>query len=149
MNELTFDFIWLAFALLLFILEFVIPGAVLGFLGLAAVIVSLLSYLTIIEGWVTALTIWFILSLSLIILLRTVFLKFIEGDSVRQETDENKLIEGSIVDVTEDIYPEKNGRIHFSGSTWIAQTNDKAILVGESAVIVERQGNLFIVKALK
>ena len=57
--------LWLIAGIAMMLLELVIPGGIVVFLGLSAVLVSLLLFTGIIDGWAQAFTVWFIGSLAL------------------------------------------------------------------------------------
>ena len=138
---------WLVLAVLLGALELVIPGAILGFLGLASAMVAGLLYWEIVTGPVEVLMTWFALSLFLILVVRSFCLKLMPGDSKVENTDEDVDDMGSIVEVCEDIRPEKNGRIKFRDSTWKAQS-DHHLKTGDHAIIAGRDGATWIIKPL-
>jgi len=131
--------IWVAAGLIFLVAEIILPGAIAFFLGLAALIVAASLYFGLINGWVNAFTMWFIFSLLLIIILRSFFQRFMQGDVEKQDTDEDMDAFGSIVEVIEKIEPTKNGRIRFRGTTWTAKCFDKVLLPGSKAKIVLRE----------
>ena len=138
---------WLIFSAVMLAAEFVVPGAILGFLGIAGLMVAGLMYLGWIEGPVEIMMTFFVLSIVLILVVRTTFLRFLPGDSRVENTDEDKDAEGSLVLVLEDISPERFGRIGFRDSTWEARS-DLAIKAGDQAIITGRDGNCWIVKPM-
>lgn len=139
--------IWIIAGLVMIFLEFVIPGGIISFLGLSALLVGLGVYLNLFDSLITALTTWFITSLILILTLRSLFMKYFEGDSIVQNVDEDENEKGALVEITEVIYPHKEGRIKYRDTTWIARS-DEQIDVGVKARILKREGNIYIVKML-
>ncbi len=144
MNQLT---LWIALAVLCFLLEFVIPGAVLSFIGIGAALVALGLYLGWIEGWVHAFTAFFVISIFLVSVIRSLFLKMFPGDSSIAIVDEDQQAIGALVEVIQDITPSKPGRVRFRQSTWEA-ASDESIQKGEKALIVSRSGQRWIVQSL-
>ena len=138
---------WFILGLVMSLLEFIIPGGVIVFLGASAIVVSASMYLGLISTTVNALLAWFICSIFFMIFLRSLFIKYFEGDSTIHTVDEEKELVDSLVTVIEDIQPYKEGRAKFRDSTWIAR-GDETILAGERAVIVRRDGNVLIIKSL-
>lgn len=136
---------WLISALVLIVLEFVIPGGVVVFLGLSALIVWALLAFGIIKGLYLSLIIWFISSIIMLLLLRSFFMKYFEGDSRVQSTDEDSDAYGQTVEVIEDVNPSHPGRIYFRGSSWSAKS-EVSILKNEKATIVGRDSNTYIIK---
>lgn len=138
---------WIALGLILIALELVLPGAVVIFLGLGALVVALALYLGLIEGWVSAFTLWFISSLLLIIALRTLLQRYMpEGDQEWQSTDEDLDAYGALVEVAEAMSPDQQGRIHFRGSTWPAICYERALQAGEKAKIIHRENLLWVIE---
>jgi membrane protein implicated in regulation of membrane protease activity len=139
--------IWICLGIILILAEFLLPGAVIVFPGMAAVLVGLAIFFQWIDGSVKALTIWFVLSVFLMIFLRSFFIKYFEGDSHHSEVDELQELVGVLVEVSEDILPFKEGRIKFRDSSWVARS-DQELRVGEKAIILKREGNTFVIKSV-
>lgn len=139
--------IWIIAGGILVLLELVLPGGVAIFLGLSAIITGSAIKFEAISGLVPALITWFMVSIVLLMVLRTFFIKHFEGDSSVQEVDEEKDYEGSIVEVVESVEPHREGRVSFRGVTWQARSEEE-ILKGSKAVILSRDGNIWIIKSL-
>ena len=139
--------IWMISGVIMMVLELIIPGGIIVFLGLAAAFVGALVYFNILTSVVHAFISWFIISLFLMLVLRSVFMKYFEGDSSVQNVDEDKDHLGKIVEVVEDILPFKEGRIKFSDTTWKARSNEE-ILKGSKAIIEARDGSTWFVKPI-
>lgn len=139
---------WVTASLILITLEFVVPGAILGFLGLSGLIVAALLHFGWISGFFESILSWFMISIFSIIFLRNFALKVMPGDTKVHNTDEDKDALGSIVVITEEIRPEKKGRIAFRDSTWTAQCSDKTIKKGDKATIIGRKGSTWLVKSI-
>ena len=139
--------VWVVVAVVMILLEVVIPGAVLGFLGLAALIVAGLIYAGVITTTIHAVIAFFMLSLFLIMVLRSFALRLMPGDYQVHDTDEDDEAIGSFVEVIEEIKPESLGRVRYRDSTWEAES-EFAIAVNEKAIIVSRRGSRWIVKPL-
>ena len=138
---------WLAVGTALVLLELVLPGGIVVFPGMASLLVALALYV----GWVTtvekALILWFLLSIVLMLFLRSVFIKYFEGDTSVQNVDEDKDLKGALVDVVETVQPYKEGRVRLRETTWMARSEEE-ITQGNQAVVIGRDGNRLIVKAL-
>lgn len=137
---------WLVFGVVLIVLELIVPGAVLVFLGAGALLVGLFVWMGLIHTWVASITAWFIASLFLLIVLRSFFQRFISGDTEKQSTDEDYDAYGEVVDVVESIDPDTQGRIRYRGTTWQAACYDHAIEAGSKAQIVYRENLVWIVE---
>jgi membrane protein implicated in regulation of membrane protease activity len=122
------------------VLEALIPGLVVIFLGMAACLVAGLIYWGYIDGWMEILTTWFISSLALIVLLRGLFQKFAPGEEEVGDVDEDADAIGTIVEVVERITSDaKTGRVRFRGTSWEAVSKTVAIEKGQHAKLVERR----------
>lgn len=143
----TLALVWLGLGVLLIVMELVIPGAVLGFVGGAAILTGVLIQLGHLSGPIEIMLTFFIASIVFIMVLRTGLMKFFPSNSKVQNTDETLDAVGKIVDVTEDISPYKKGRIKYLDTSWQAQA-DVEITTGNQAVITGKDGNVWIVKSL-
>lgn len=141
------EMIWFIIGVVSILLEFVIPGGIIVFLGMAAVIVAALIYFGVITSTVQAMLTFFVLSIFLMLVLRSIFIKYFEGDSYLENTDEDADAIGSVVEVVEVIEPHKEGRINFRGSTWVA-LGQEHFNVGDKAVISGRSENKWIIKSI-
>jgi membrane protein implicated in regulation of membrane protease activity len=139
--------IWLISGAVMVLLEFIVPGGVIVFLGMAAVIVGGSIYFNWITSHPMAFLAWFIISIILMVFLRSIFIKYFEGDSKIENTDEDIDLEGSLADVIEDILPHKEGRVRFRDSTWSARS-DEEHKMGIKVVISGRDGNSLVVKSV-
>jgi membrane protein implicated in regulation of membrane protease activity len=138
---------WLLSGAIMMLLEFIVPGGIIVFLGIAAMVVGGSSYYKWIVSTPMAFLMWFIVSIILIIFLRSIFIKYFEGDSQIQNTNEDLDLAGSLVEVVEDIFPHKLGRVRFRDSTWGARS-DEEFKVGTKVVVSRRDGNNLVVKSL-
>ncbi len=139
--------IWILVGVVMILLELIIPGGVIIFLGLAAMCTSALLYFGFINTIMMAFVAWFIITIFLMFTLRSIFIKYFEGDSTKENVDEDKDLVGSIVSVIEDVVPYKEGRVKFRDTTWLARS-DEEITQGSRAVISGRDGNSLIIKSI-
>lgn len=144
----TLVLMWLISGSILVALELIIPGGIIVFLGVAAIIVSGLAHWGILASIPSQLMGWIFLSLLLLVSLREVLMKFLPGDRTFDEVDEDILNKGSIVEVVEDILPYKGGRVRFQNSTWKAESMSE-IKKGEKAVLEKREDNILIIRPIK
>ncbi len=139
-------FWWLIGGSVLVLLELVVPGAVLVFLGLGALVVSGLVWLGLVEHLIPAFTTWFVTSLALLLALRGAVQKWNGGDEDWQSTDEDADAMNKIVEVAETIRPGETGRIVHQGTTWPAICYDHTIEAGEQARLVYRENVAWVVE---
>ncbi len=140
---------WGSVGIILMLAELIIPGGIVVFLGTSAVAVAATLQLGIIDNWVHALTLWFILSMTLLIAFRNVGQRLVGGDSRIGNIDENLDVFGHEVEVVETIGPgNKKGRIKFQGSNWSALGDGSEIKPGEKAKVVCRDNISYVVERL-
>ena len=96
----------------------------------------------------SALILFFVSSLVLIITLRALFSRFVEGDSTVANTSEILDELGEIVEVIETIGPaDKVGTVKFRGTAWRALGEGKELPAGSLARIVSRENISLLVTA--
>ena len=137
--------IWMSVGLFLMLSELLVPGGIVVFLGVSAMIVSGAIYL----GWITSVTnaliTWFIISIIFMFTLRSLFMKYFEGDSEIQEVDEKSEIIGKEVTVIEEISLTQAGRVRMRETTWVA-TSDRHFVPGDLGVVESIEGNILKIK---
>ncbi len=137
--------VWTIVAVICVLLEFVIPGAIISFVGLAAGIVAIGIHFGWIESTLTAINTFLVSSIFLLLVVRTLFLRLFPGDIVIDNVEEDEEAIGAIVEVILDISPDKPGRIRYRQSTWDGMSTD-VIKQGEKAKIISRSGQCWIVQ---
>ena len=131
----------------LILLELLVPGLVVIFLGIAALLVALGIYLGLLEGWMAMMTAWFFLSLILVFTLRQLFAKLAPGDTEQGNMDEDSEAFGQVVDVCAVTSQDgTRGRISFRGSTWEAESMDEPLVAGGKARLLSRDDLLWFVE---
>ena len=139
--------IWLWSGLVLMVLEIFLPGLVVVFLGLANVTIALLRWFNIVEGSIETWGWWFVLSTIYLLVLRTIFARFLPGDTRKEVTSEEAWEMGTVVQVIEPVTEkEMNGRVRYSGTTWPARALDGKIETGESAQIIAKEGIGYLIR---
>ncbi|WP_037469374.1 NfeD family protein [Shewanella marina] len=142
--------IWAALGVLLMLAEIIIPGGIVIFLGIAAILVAGLLFIGIISGLPQSLICWFILSIVLLLVFRQVTQKLIGGDQHIDNTDEELDIYNQIAVVKEAIGPgQQMGRIEFMGSQWSAKADGSIIAVGQKVRVICRDNIGLIVEPIK
>ncbi len=143
-------FVWFLIGFAFVVLELAVPGFILFFFGLGAWLVAiLLVFLDLSLQWQVGLFI--VCSLLCLAGLRRVALKTFQGQSGKKEDSgfcpEEK---GQLVEVVEDISPDKPGQIKYRGSFWKA-VSTSALRKGEMAVLekkADESGIVYIVTPL-
>jgi len=134
---------WLIIGVMLFFLEMAVPGFVLFFFALGALVTALVAWLTPVGvAWQLALFISASL-VSLLSLRGVIQKKFLSSasDAEDEEMDEDVLLavagERGVVSMT--ISPSAEGQIKYSGTFWKA-TADEQIEEGEIISVVKQEG---------
>jgi membrane protein implicated in regulation of membrane protease activity len=149
MDWLSPELIWFVIGFILILMEFALPGLITIFFGIGAWIVALLCLIVNIP-LTPQLLIFIIGSVLPLVFLRNRFKSILAGRSIIEpEVNVNELEEflGKKGVVTEQISPEKKGRIEFRGSTWSAEAYE-TIPVGAAVEIVDKNNITLVVKSI-
>ncbi|WP_440875289.1 NfeD family protein [Thalassotalea sp. PLHSN55] len=142
--------IWLTLGIILMCAELIIPGGIVVFIGLGAVLTGVLWFLGITTTWTSALVFFFIATMVLVMAFRGVSQKLVGGDSHIANTDENLDIYGKTAQVLETIGPgEHVGRIEFQGTQWPALGDGQEIPSGSEVTIVCHENISLLVEPKK
>lgn len=141
-----FTIAWLVLGVVLILAELLLPGLVVVFLGVAALLVGGLAAFGLITGWTTAVAAWSVSSLALVLGLRSGAQRLLPGEADRTSTNEDVDAFGEVVEVVEDVGPFESGRIRLRDVTWAAQTIEGRIPKGARARIVARDNLIWIVE---
>ncbi len=138
-TETLITLVWLVVGVLLLLSEVWAPGFVVGFLGIAAMIVAGGRWIGLIEGLPMSFGVWIVCSVVLVLALRRVVRRWFPSDEMRENTEEENEAFGLVVEVTEDIDDEgQTGRIRYQGTSWPAQSTSGVIPAGKKARLVCR-----------
>ncbi|MDX1961060.1 MAG: NfeD family protein [Leptospiraceae bacterium] len=136
-------FLWITVGVFLCILEFIVPGVFIVFLGLAAIFTGMILYYTGINFYMQ-LIVWAISS-GLIIVAGAQFMKTLFPSNKKFEPTMDESVAGKLVKVVKKVSTEKGGRIMFNGTEWDAVSIDGEIEEGAQARILERKNLTFLV----
>jgi len=138
---------WFILGVALLLLELLMPGLVVVFLGVAALLVALLLYMGFVSTWTGALVAFFILAIVLVLTLRRIFARFASSDSKTASLDEDADAFGMVVDILNASEGDENrGRIMFRGTTWEAESFDGPLKEGGKARLLKRENLVWIVE---
>ena len=145
---LTPEVIWFLVGLFLLVLEFMLPGLIIGFFGVGAWIVAIVCLMTDI-GLNAQLGIFIASSvLSLLILRRWLKGVFLGHAGSKQDLTQNlEEYVGQRAVVKEKILPKLAGKVEFHGSHWVARA-DEEIAEGTVVEIVGKDNITLKVKAV-
>jgi len=146
---LTPELIWIAAGIILFLFEMMVPGFILAFFGLGAWLTALLSWINVTNDVGSQLLAFLLTSLISLIALRKTLKGYFYGD-VTEEHHPGELLEdsqGEIVEVIEQISPNKPGKVKYRGSNWKAISQDD-LPAGITARIINRDNITLHVKKI-
>lgn len=142
--------IWLIIGVVLMVAELVIPGGIVFFVGLSAVLTGGVWFTGLVSTWTNALVLFFISTMVLILAFRGITQKLVGGDSHVANTDEELEIFGKTVKVVSKIGPGKDeGRVEFQGTQWTAISDGSEIEAGEQVNIVCHENISLLVERIK
>lgn len=142
--------IWLIIGIVLMLAELIIPGGIVFFIGLSALLTGGAWFVGLVSTWVNALVLFFIATMVLIFAFRGITQKLVGGDYHVANTDENLDIYGKKVKVVSKIGPGKaEGRVEFQGTQWNAISDGSEIDTGEEVTIVCHENISLLVERIK
>jgi membrane protein implicated in regulation of membrane protease activity len=147
-NYLLSPSFWIFLGITFVFLEIFIPGTLISFLGMGAILTGITGYFLHLEIW-EYVFLWSVHSTVSLILGSAILKKYFKNE----ETVRDPLVKDDsinhIVMVTRDILvDEKGGRIRMNGTDWDAKSLGKRIPAGNRARILKRENLTFIVEDL-
>ncbi|MBU1638019.1 NfeD family protein [bacterium] len=140
--------VWFIIALILMLLELAVPGVLLVFFGIGALVTSLLSWIGVLQSTTAELLVFLFVSVVSLLLLRKKMQRTFRGKTKSVKDAELELDEfiGKTARVVEAINPsEQRGKVEFRGANWEAQA-DVPIEPGTAVEIISRKNLTLIVK---
>jgi membrane protein implicated in regulation of membrane protease activity len=145
------ELIWFLVGLVLLVLEFIMPGLIIGFFGTGAWIVAIIClFSTYVAGSINTQLIIFIIASVLSLLLLRKWLKgmFIGHTKSQQDlTEDMKEFIGERAVVKEKITPKSGGKVELHGTNWIAEAEEE-IAAGTVVEIIEKNNLTLKVKVV-
>ena len=139
--------IWFFVGLGLVLLEFVVPGVVLVFFGIAAWVVTLLVWGGVLDNSAAQLAVFTVASLALLFGCRRYVKKWFVGDSQVDAPEGIEDILGKNVTVIADIPGgQATGKVELKGAEWSARA-DAPLERGSLATVTARDGLVLVVQA--
>ena len=136
MDWLTYELFWFLLGVILFIMEFFLPGVLLVFFGIGAWIAAFTTWLGITPGLGTQNLVFIISSVILLLTLRKKMTRVFVGDS-NADTVADEFI-GKQVRVIADT-GTLEGKAELKGSEWQARSATP-IAAGSFAIVEKREG---------
>lgn len=141
-------FWWLVFGSILMLLELLLPGLVVVFVGLGAITVSVALKLGYVDQLTSQITLWFISSLVYVFTLRMAVLRFYPTDVEKTVIDDDQEAIGVLCKVERAFGPGQSGRVYYSESTWgarLASDDQCSVEKGDTVRIIGRDNITWIV----
>jgi membrane protein implicated in regulation of membrane protease activity len=142
------EVVWILVGIVLFLLEFVMPGLIIAFFGVGACVVA--GVCLVVDISIDAQLIIFIVSSVVLLVCLRKWLKgiFMGHSSAKQDmTKDMKEFVGQKVVVVSKIVPKVGGKVELHGTNWQAEA-DEEIDEGVVVEIVEKNNLTFKVKIL-
>ena len=148
--NLSAEIIWLFVGIVCLFFELFIPGLVIAFFGIGALITALTSWIGLTVTLVTQLLVFMISSILLLVILRKTLKETFLGKTKEGDDYQNFNVEiGKIIPVVELIQPnEVGGKVRYQGAPWSAMA-DEQIAPGESVKIIGCENLTLIVQKIK
>jgi len=147
MKPETITLIWFITGCTLMLAELFVPGLVIVFLGIAALMVSFFLWAGVLSGIINSFIAWLFLSLLLVLFLRRFAVRLFPSESSYQLVEEDIDTIGTVVDVVETVHENDNkGRISFGGTTWPAISNHGTIEAGKKATLLYRDDISWVIE---
>lgn len=137
--------VWVIGGLVVALAELVIPGLIALFLGAGAVITGLLVLAGFLQDLGSQLLAWIFFSFVLFFLFRDRIMKYFPALESKDARTEDQVMTGKIVEVIEDITPERPGRVHVHDTSWQAISRH-AVQAGSKVKITSREGLILTVE---
>lgn len=147
MDPSTVTYIWLFAGIALAISELFVPGGIVIFLGVAAMIVAGLRGLGIVEALLPSIVIWAALAPALVFSFGSLLRKKFQSERTVAITDEDANVFGQFAEVIEPLQADEGiGRIRFQGTTWSARSIQGHLPAGTQVRLVDRDNLCWIVE---
>ena len=142
------ELIWFLVGLVLLIMEFALPGLIIGFFGVGAWVVAIICLITEI-GINTQLIIFIVCSILSLLILRKWLKGIFLGHTGSQQdlTEDLKEFIGERAVVKEKITPKIGGKVEFHGTNWAAEA-DEEIVEGATVEIIGKDNITLKVKLI-
>ncbi len=138
--------IWFLIGAGLLLLEFIVPGLVILFFGVGALITSLACWLGLADTMPMQIIIFCVASLTCLFGLRKYVKLWFVGDSNKRDDEINSVFVNQVVKVVVAIPGgSARGKVELNGSDWNA-ISEEPHAVGDMVTVIERDGLILVVK---
>jgi membrane protein implicated in regulation of membrane protease activity len=150
LESLSPEIIWIILGTIFIFVEFFMPGLVIAFFGVGALITALTTWIKLTTTLTSQLLVFILSSILFLVFLRKYVKRTFLGKTKEAESERSFNVEiGKIIPVVEFIQPgEVGGKVRYMGTTWSA-TASEPIAPGESVEIIGNDGLTLIVEKVK
>ncbi len=146
---MSVELIWIVLGIVMILAEFVIPGLIIIFFGIAALVVGLLAWWGALTDTTYQLWLFGILSGGLLLTLRSRFKPWFQGGALVADTqtpDDDYI--GHYATILEGFENGDGfGKVSYRDTRWDAKTaNSKPLTAGDRVLISGRQGSTLIIQ---
>jgi membrane protein implicated in regulation of membrane protease activity len=141
-------YLWLLAGVVMIILEFMLPGFVIVFFGVGAILVGVICWLWTIS-FNAQLVLFMAISVVLLLAIRKWVKNIFVGYTSSQEAigELSKEFAGELATVISEIAPDNPGKVEFHGTNWEAES-DEPIARGERVKIIGQRSIRLMVKKI-
>ncbi len=141
--------IWITAGIFLIFAEILIPGLVVIFLGISALLVGIAVYFGLIPGIFSQAAVWLILSAVLIILIREHIARLFPSLEKKNYSSKADDLIGKSGVVIEPLAPGVTGRVRVHGTAWHARLDEASLkknisLEADARVLITHRENLLL-----
>lgn len=131
-------------------LELVLPGGVVGAIGLSTLMIALFIWLGWLTDFIVAIGLWLVLVTISFFIVRKIMRKFSASQTSVGVFNEDETLRGTIVLVTETIPLSGTGRVVIRGTSWLASfvDPDDTIEAGAQVQLVHRDNIRWFVQKI-
>ena len=143
------ELVWLVLGILLLLCEIFIPGLIVAFFGVGALITALTTWLGLTSSLMSQVVVFSVCSIVLVLVVHHVMRRVKAQRADREETTNFNIQIGKIVNVIEYIDPlEASGKVRYQGADWRARCSEK-VAPGESVRVTGCDNLTLIVEPLQ
>lgn len=140
--------IWLIVGILLALAEMIIPGLIIGFFSLGAIVTTLTTLVGLTKGFASQMIVFLLTSVVFLVLFHKVWKKKIKPNT-KGDTTNFQIELGKIVPVIQFIDPDEGGgKVRYQGALWNATSKTK-IPPGESVRVTGCENLTLLVELIK
>lgn len=141
--------IWVILGVVLIAAEMLLNAFIIIFFGIAAVIVGILLQLGMPETAGLPYVVFGVLSVALLVLLRSRFQNWFKGRSISAQRDDDFLGRDAVVESGFDVASPDRGKVMYRGASWDARSRTGPFARGAYVRITARDSSTLIVDVVK